>query len=265
MTLLEMRILAQALGRLTGAVEPRPLDGEAWQADWQAIERLEHTGGRMLWRALGEDGAERKAATRARARLVEMGLVELMGDKAFRLTRNGADAARRVLGLPTYEDSLFAVDFLADKKTDPHRWTGGWVSENSLCGGDPYTPGVAGESRIDPEWAMPFADAVAPALAAFLIRWRRRSHGDGLFLYGLTQAGWDVARERKAAGVAAPQRWLEIVHGPKDHTPITYTESEFLTIAQAYEIGWSDSYHSRESAQPLDARIWHLDPLDAPT
>lgn len=263
-TTLEAIILADTLGRLNGAMEPHALDGMAWEADWQERERLRETGGLLLWRALGHDAAERKASARARAKLQERGLVETTGDKWSRLTAAGRDAARKLIALPSYEDSLIGLDFLCDSKNDPDRWTNGWLSEATLAGRDPLPPAAIGETRFPSELSTLIVDLLLPCITAGLVDWRLWGRRRNPVLYIPFPAGAEIARQRKAAGTAAPQKWTELLAGPPSRTPTGFSNEELETIVDTYTAAWSMAFHGREQAQPRDVRIWHWDLLDAP-
>jgi hypothetical protein len=234
--------LIHALGYLDGYREPQTLEGEAWQADAQAQACLFETGALRIPNR-GENAAERKRHERAVRALVEAGLLFEHG-KAIGLTPEGDTEARRMAGLPTLDRAL---DLLAAIATSPDKWSGGWISESSLCGMEPLPPGRIGEPRTPEKKVDALTVHVLPLLAARLITWRIVAGLDGLHLYGLTLQG-----ANRAGGDAA--NWWRTIRRPRAYA-----------LPEAYATAWSMAYHAREHAKPARPNlVHHLDPVDAP-
>ena len=258
MKTIEAATLGHLLGAVDGLHEPMPLTGEPWQADWQTRDDYREGGGALPWRNPGEDAAERKAYQRARDKLAGLGLVLVTaGGKRAGSTAAGLDEARRLCGLPTLEDALCGLDFLADAP-EAARWNpGGYLSETSLVGLSPtYERGV-GKSRL-PDSAGGVHEAVLPLLVAGLVAWRT-CHYSGVFLYRLTPEGRDLAARRKADGTTRPGDWLNLVKRCRK------IKTRCPTATEAHVDAWESALQARKTATPPRPNVYqHEDPVDAP-
>ncbi len=252
------RLMGHILGYEIGLLEPLPLTGDPQQADMQARDAHRESGGRMPWTNPGDDAASRKAYTRIRDQLARDGQVEISnGGKTVRFAPEGRDAAARLCGLPTLEDALPLLDYLADKANDPLRWTGGELSEATLAGLSPtHREGVKGKCRL-PDSFLPVVDCILPLLAAGLADWRPCSYS-GLFLYSLTPEGRDLATERRATGKARPGDW------PKVRRKFAKIKTRSAAATDAYCDASMAAKQARESATLTNSIQQHLDPTDPP-
>lgn len=252
------RLLGHLHGHENGLLEPLPLTGDPQQADMQARDAHRETGGRMPWTNPGDDAASRKAFTRVRDQLARDGQVEVTnGGKTVRLTAEGRAAAARLCGLPSLEDALPLLDFVADPANDPHRWTGGELSEASLAGLEPtHREGTVGKCRL-PDAFLPVVDCILPLLAAGLADWRPCSFS-GLFLYSLTPEGRALATERRATGKARPGDW------PKLRRRFKKIKTRSPAATDSYCDASEAAKQARESATLTNSIRQHLDPVDAP-
>lgn len=253
------RLLGHLHGYEIGLLEPLPLTGDPQQADMQARDAHRETGGRMPWTNPGSDAAERKAFTRVRDQLARDGQVEISnGGKTVRLTLEGRDAAARLCGLPTLEDALPLLDFMADPANDALRWTGGELSEATLANLEPtHGQGVLGKCRL-PDAFLPVVDCILPLLAAGLADWRPCGYS-GLFLYSLTDEGRKLATERRAEGKAKPSAW------PRVRRKFAKIKTRSAVAGEAWIDAHLEAFGARQSAAPpRPNQIQHLDPVDAP-
>lgn len=251
-------LLGHLHGYEIGLLEPLPLTGDPQQADMQARDAHRETGGRMPWTNPGDDAASRKAYTRIRDQLARDGQVEVTnGGKTVRLTPEGRDAAARLCGLPTLEDSLPLLDFMADPANDGLRWTGGELSEATLAGLSPtHREGVKGKCRL-PDAFLPVVDCTMPLLAAGLAAWRPCGYS-GLFLYSLTEAGRALAERRRAEGKAKPSAW------PKVRRKFAKIKTRSAAATDAYCDASMAAVQAREAAELTNSIRQHLDPTDPP-
>ena len=251
-------LLGHVIGCETGLLEPLPLTGDPQQVDLQTRDAHRESGGRMPWTNPGSDAAERKAFTRVRDQLARDGQVEVTnGGKTVRLTPEGRAAAARLCGLPSLEDALPLLDFVADPANDPHRWTGGELSEASLAGLEPtHREGTVGKCRL-PDAFLPVVDCILPLLAAGLADWRPCGYS-GLFLYSLTPEGRALATERRATGKAKPSAW------PKVRRKFAKIKTRSAAATDAYCDASEAAKQARESATLTNSIRQHLDPSDPP-
>ena len=252
------RLMGHILGYEIGLLEPLPLTGDPQQADMQARDAHRESGGRMPWSNPGSDAAERKAFTRVRDQLARDGQVEISnGGKTVRLTPEGRDAAARLCGLPTLEDALPLLDFMADPANDALRWTGGELSEATLANLEPtHGQGVLGKCRL-PDAFLPVVDCILPLLAAGLADWRPCGYS-GLFLYSLTPEGRALATERRATGKARPGDW------PKLRRRFKKIKTRSPAATDSYCDASEAAKQARESATLTNSIRQHLDPSDPP-
>ena len=239
----ETSALLHILGTLDGHLEPRPLDDQMFDADWQE-HRHYADGGVLAVPAQGDDAAGRKAWSRAVDGLVRHGSVIRTG-KELRLTEQGHVAARTVAGLPGIDHALDLLNALA---TCPARWGGHWVSEPSLCGLSPCPSAKVGACRIPGErLGLLLATADALVLEG-LLAWRPFKMGGDFCLYALTEAG----ARRATAGDAG--RWFMRVEAAR-----------VIPLPEGYSLAFDAAYRAREHARPRwPNRINHLDPVDPP-
>ena len=239
----ETSALLHILGTLDGHLEPRPLDDQMFDADWQE-HRHYADGGVLAVPAQGDDAAGRKAWSRAVDGLVRHGSVIRTG-KGLRLTDDGHATARRLAGLP---GEVEALDLLAAAAACPARWGGHWVSEPSLCGLSPCPSAKVGACRIPGErLGLLLATADALVLEG-LLAWRPFKMGGDFCLYALTEAG----ARRATAGDAG--RWFRRVEAAR-----------VIPLPEGYSLAFDAAYRARETARPRwPNRVGHLDPIDPP-
>lgn len=235
--------LFYTLGAIDGHVEPQPLDGAHWQADQQAQTAYRDTG--AVWvKNPATDQACRKRFERDLDELENAGLIFRHG-KLIGLTESGDEQARKLAGFPTLND---AVDLLNAIYTSNARWSGGWISEPSLCGCEPLPPGRVGHARMPEGRAGMLCAFAGPLLAARLVEWRPVAGLDGVFLFRATEAGRDRAKHGDAA------RWFRRMKRPRSFDmPPSYTD------------GWHRAFTARQVATPARPNlVHHLDVIDAP-
>jgi hypothetical protein len=234
--------LLHILGYIDGCREPLTLAGDSWQADAQAQAHLFETGALRIPNR-GENPASRKHYERTVEALVRSGLLFEHG-LAIGLTPDGDTEARRMAGLPTLDKALDLLDAIA---RSPDKWSGGWISESSLCGLQPLPPGRIGEPRTPEKKVDALTVHALPLLAARFITWRIVAGLDGVYLYRLTEQG-----ANRAKGAAA--KWWSTIRRPRAYTP-----------PDTYTTAWRMAYHAREHAKPARPNlVHHLDPVDAP-
>ncbi len=231
--------LIHALGFIDGCREPLALAGAEWQADEQAKVAYRETGAVRVPNR-GENPAERKRHERDVSALVSVGLLFEHG-KALGLTPEGDAAARRMAGLPTLDKALNLFDAV---ETSPGKWSGGWVSESSLCGMEPLPPGRIGEPRTPERETHTLLAYMHPLLAAKLAEWRTVAGLDGVYLYRTTATGHE--------GAAAA--WWRTIRRPRAYA-----------LPDTYAAAWRIAYTARQHAKPARPNlIHHLDPVDPP-
>ena len=254
----EAATLGHLLGAVDGLHEPMPLTGPAWQADWQARDDFQVSGGLMAWANPGNDSAQRKAYQRARDRLAGAGLVLLAaGGKRAGLTAEGLKMARELCGLPTLADALAGLDFI-QAAPDAVRWMpGGYVSETTLAGLPPTYGQGRWQSRL-PDSVLGLVDAVLPLLVAGLVEWRS-CHYSGVFLYGLTPEGREMAERRREAGETRAGDWPGLVKRCRT------IRTKSAAAADAYCDALRAVKDARLTAEPPRPNVHqHLDSVDAP-
>ena len=251
---IERELLAAMLGAVDGLHEPQNLTAtpRQWQADWQRRQDYLDNGHALPWKNPGDDGASRKAYTRARDTLAGAGLAVVAdGGKRAGLTPAGLEAARELCGLPMLADALAGLDFML-AAPDAVRWMpGGFVSETTLAGLEPYPRRKIGEDRLPVEMAGAVVLGMLPAIEAGFVEWRTGG-ADGVFLYALTPEGHVEAERRKADGGADAGRWAAVA-ARRDCPP------------EVYAVAWRETFEGRTTAEPLwPSVVAHLDPVDAP-
>lgn len=255
---IEQATLGHLLGTVDGLHEPLTLTGEALQADWQNRDDYREGGGAMPWSNPGGDAAERKAFSRSRDRLAGAGLVLVTaGGKRAGLTAEGLEEARRLCGLPSMADALAGLDFMADAP-EAVRWRpGGYLSEATLAGLPPTCGQGLGKSRL-PDSAGGVHDALLPLLVAGLAEWRT-CHYSGVYLYGLTAEGQQLAERRRATGEARAADWPLLVARCRK------IKTRCPAATDAYCDAWQGSLDRRQTATPPRPNVHqHEDPVDAP-
>lgn len=251
-------LLGHLHGQEVGTLEPAPLTGDPQQADFQNRDAHRESGGLMPWRNPGDDAAARKSYTRTRDQLARDGQLEVTGGgKAVRLTPEGRAAAARLCGLPTLEDALPLMDFMAAPANDALRWTGGEFSESTLAGLSPTYGQGLGKPRL-PDSALSVVDVAMPLFCAGLADWRPCNQS-GLFLYSLTPEGHKLATERWAEGKAKPSAW------PRVRRKFAKIKTRSAVAGEAWIDAHLEAFGARQAAAPPRPNcIQHLDPVDAP-
>ena len=243
----ENAALLHILGTLDGHLEPRPLEDSSFQADWQETAHYANGGG-LAVPPMGDDAAARKQWSRAMAGLESKGMIVRLG-KEILLTPDGHEQARKVAGLPGIDHAL---DLLNAVATCPARWAGGWISEPSLAGLEPFPHTKAGGCRIPSERLGLLLASANVLVLERLLTWRPLRLGDGIggdvVLYRLTEAG----QQRATAGDAG--RWFMRVEAARG-----------IPLPEGYSLAFDVAYRAREHARPRwPNRIGHLDPIDPP-
>lgn len=258
MTTNEQTTMGHLLGAADGLHEPSTLTGAAWQADWQNRDDFKTSGGLIPWFNPGEAGATRKAFVRARDKLAGLGMVAVAdGGKRAGLTAAGLDEARRLCGLPTLADALCGLDFMADAPDEVLWNPGGYVSEATLAGLSPTHRQGLGKPRL-PDSAEGVYEAVLPLLVAGLAEWRT-CHYSGVYLYGATAEGQELAERRRATGAARAADWPRLVARCRK------IKTRCPAASHAYVDAWQGALDRRQTAEPPRPNVHqHLDPVDAP-
>ena len=243
----ETSALQTILGTHDGALEPRPLSAVQWDADWQEAFNYADGGG-LAVPSMGDDAAARKQWHRSLAGLERQGYVT-RADKELRLTDDGHATARRLAGLP---GEVEALDLLAAVATCPARWAGGWISEPSLAGLEPFPHTKAGGCRIPSERLGLLLASANVLVLERLLTWRPLRLGDGIggdvVLYRLTEAG----QQRATAGDA--DKWFTRIGAAK-----------VIPLPPEYSLAFDQAYRAREHAGTRwPNRVGHLDPVDQP-
>ena len=239
----ENAALLHILGSLDGHLEPRPLEDSSFQAAWQEQAHYA-SGGGLAVPAQGDDAAARKQWSRAMAGLESKGMIVRLG-KEILLTPDGHEQARKVAGLPGIDHAL---DLLNAVAACPARWAGGWISEPSLAGLEPFPHTKAGGCRI-PSERLGLLLATADVLVLErLLTWRPFRLGWDFCLYRLTEEG----QRRATAGDAG--RWFMRVEAAR-----------VIPLPEGYSLAFDQAYRAREHARTRwPNRIGHLDPVDPP-
>ena len=258
MTTNEQTTMGHLLGAADALHEPLTLTGEALQADWQNRDDYREGGGAMPWSNPGGDAAERKAYQRARDKLAGLGLVLVTaGGKRAGLTAEGLAEARRLCGLPSMADALAGLDFMADAPEAARWMPRGYLSEATLAGLPPTYGQGLGKPRL-PDSAGGVHDALLPLLVAGLVEWRT-CHYSGVYLYGLTAEGRDMAERRREAGEARAGDWLALVKRCRKIKTLCPAATD------AYIAAWESVGQARQTATPPRPNVHqHEDPVDAP-
>jgi len=251
---IERELLAAMLGAVDGLHEPQNLTAKPrqWQADWQRRKDYCDNGHTLPWKNPGDGGANRKAYTRARDALAGAGLaVVAEGGKRCGLTPAGLKGARKLCGLPMLADALAGLDYLLAAPPSVRWMPGGFVSETTLAGLEPYPRRKIGEDRLPVEMAGAVAWGMLPAIVGGFVEWRTAG-ADGVFLYAITPDGRAEAERRKADGRADAGGWAAVA-ARRDCPP------------EAYAVAWREMFEGRQTAEPLWPSVMaHLDPVDAP-
>jgi len=243
----ETSALQHVLGTHDGALEPRPLSAVQWDADWQEAFNYADGGG-LAVPPMGDDAAARKQWSRAMAGLESKGMIVRLGTEIL-LTPDGHEQARKVAGLPGIDHAL---DLLNAAAACPARWAGGWISEPSLAGLEPFPHTKAGGCRIPSERLGLLLASANVLVLERLLTWRPLRLGDGIggdvVLYRLTEAG----ARRATAGDAG--RWFRRVEAAR-----------VIPLPEGYSLAFDAAYRARETARPRwPNRVGHLDPIDQP-
>ena len=243
----ETSALQTILGTHDGALEPRPLSAVQWDADWQESAHYA-SGGGLAVPSMGDDAAGKKQWLRALTGLERQGYV-IRANKELRLTPDGHATARRLAGLP---GGVEALDLLAAAATCPARWAGGWISEPSLAGLEPFPHTKAGGCRIPSERLGLLLASANVLVLERLLTWRPLRLGDGIggdvVLYRLTEAG----QQRATAGDA--DKWFTRIGAAK-----------VIPLPPEYSLAFDQAYRAREHARTRwPNRVGHLDPVDQP-
>jgi len=237
--------LLHVLGTIDGTLEPQSLEGSFWQADMQRLAAYRDT------RALRvKNPNEARPARRRFERDIERAEGDGVLFRAGRdigLTAEGDAFARKLAGLPTLADA--APMLAAIVNPDPaHTWSGGWVSESSLCGLAPMPVGTVGRERTPVRLVVLFMPFALALLAARLIEWRVVRAYEGVYLFRASNEGRAVA-----SGDAT--RWPRIF---KRRPPVA-------RVSAAYANAWHAAYEARKHAEPARPNlVHHLEPIDPP-